>query len=91
MNSNEHKGVVMPMVTTVQMWGNSLGIRIPKKIAEMAGTRVGTTFDISVEDEKIILEPIDKPPTLEELLAKVRAENRHTEIDFGEPKGNELI
>lgn len=90
MKSNEQEGM-MPMATTAQKWGNSLGIRIPKKVADIAGTRVGTTFDISVQDGKIILEPIDKSPTLEELLAKVTAENRHTEIDFGEPKGNELI
>lgn len=90
MESNEHERVVMPMATTAQKWGNSLGIRISKKVADMTGTHVGTTFDISVQDEKIILEPIDKSLTLEELLAKVTTENPHTEIDFGEPKGKEM-
>jgi len=29
--------------------------------------------------------------TLGELLAKITPENRHEEIDFGLPQGNELI
>ena len=35
MNSNKGEGVeTMAMATTVQKWGNSLAVRIPKDVAE---------------------------------------------------------
>jgi hypothetical protein len=33
--------------------------------------------------------PVKKKPKLQQLLAKVTLENRHAEVDWGKPKGNE--
>jgi antitoxin MazE len=45
---------------------------------------------ISVDDENV-LRPKHQKPTLEKLLAGITEENRHTEIDFGKPEGNEIL
>ena len=37
------------MVTKIQKWGNSLGVRIPKSFAREAGITEGTLVDISPE------------------------------------------
>ncbi|MCL6633958.1 MAG: AbrB/MazE/SpoVT family DNA-binding domain-containing protein [Alicyclobacillus herbarius] len=78
------------MTTTVQRWGNSLAIRIPRVVAERLAVQQGSEIELSVEDNAIILTPKQKKPTLEELLAKITPENRHVEVDFG-VEGNELL
>ncbi|KAA8786496.1 AbrB/MazE/SpoVT family DNA-binding domain-containing protein [Paenibacillus amylolyticus] len=79
------------MSTTVQKWGNSLGIRIPSHIAEKIEVYQGTEVDLIVSDDNtLIVVPQKKKPTLEELLAQCKPENRHDEIDFGR-EGKELI
>lgn len=78
------------MTMTVQKWGNSLAVRIPSNIAEMISISQGSEIELSVTNNELILRPKKKKPTLQELLAKITSENRHTEIDFGQ-EGNELL
>ena len=79
------------MSTTVQKWGNSLGIRIPSQIAEKIAISQGSEVDLIVsEDHSLIVIPKQKRPTLEELLAQCKPENRHDEMDFG-VEGKELL
>jgi antitoxin MazE len=94
MEWNQHKpnqqGVIH-VTTKVQMWGNSLAVRIPKSIAEAISIDQGSEMELSVVNQVITLKPKKKKPSLDELLALVSPENRHTEIDFGDREGNELI
>lgn len=79
------------MSTTVQKWGNSLGIRIPSHIAEKIEICQGTEVDLIVgDDHTLTVVPKKKKPTLEELLAQCKPENRHDEIDLGR-EGKELF
>lgn len=91
---NGKKGVkTMTTATTVQKWGNSLAVRIPREVAERIFIQQGSEMELCVvDDEKITLVPKHRPKkyTLEELLAKITPENRHQEIDFG-VDGHEMI
>lgn len=76
----------------VQPWGNSLGLRIPKSIADDTGLMPGTEVDIEVQDGCVVVTPVARPGyRLEELLAGITPENLHTEFDLGEPVGSELL
>lgn len=75
----------------VQKWGNSLGIRIPGPFAEQLNIIEGSEIELQLLDGQIVLRPIRHKPTLEELLAGITPENRHDEINFGKPEGNELL
>ncbi|WP_153720246.1 AbrB/MazE/SpoVT family DNA-binding domain-containing protein [Sporosarcina cascadiensis] len=92
MESDNEKGVkTMTVETTVQKWGNSLAVRIPSAFAERLAIHQGSKIEINVvNDREISLIPKKKVPVLEELLAEITPENRHTEINFG-TEGNELI
>ncbi|WP_251032775.1 AbrB/MazE/SpoVT family DNA-binding domain-containing protein [Bacillus sp. ISL-7] len=85
---------IMSMATTVQKWGNSLAIRIPKDVAERVEIHQGSEMEMRVvgNEGTITLVPKkqSKKYSLEELLAQCKPENRHVEIDFG-IEGNELI
>jgi antitoxin MazE len=78
------------MVTSVKKWGNSLGIRLPKSIADEVFLNEGSNLKISVIKGKIELTKIDSELELDDLLAEINAQNQHSEIDSGVIVGNEL-
>lgn len=47
-------------MTTITKWGNSQGIRIPKKYLEELRLKVGERVDIKIEYGKIIIIPLKK-------------------------------
>lgn len=78
------------MITRIQKWGNSLGLRIPKSFAEEAEVEPGSEVDLSVVDGGLVIRPVRKRTyKLSELLRKVREKNLHSEIDTGRPIGRE--
>lgn len=78
------------MKTKVGVWGNSLALRIPKPFADEVGFEKDTPIELSVKDGSlIVVKDESKSPTLDELVAGITPENRHGEVDFGGPVGNE--
>ena len=79
------------MVTRIQKWGNSLGVRIPKSFAEEARVGVGSPVDLSVEKGHLIVRRVPAPSyRLRDLLARVTRKNLHEEITWGDPVGREV-
>ncbi len=78
------------MQTRVQLWGNSLAMRIPKSFAIEVGLVDNTLVDIRLVDGQLIVKPIIQPEfTLEQLLTEVTEDNLHDEINTGPAMGNE--
>ena len=78
------------MKTSIQKWGNSLALRIPKSFATEIGLHRETSVEISLANGKLVITPVAKPrPTLKQLLVKVTKENLHHEVDTGSAIGNE--
>ncbi len=76
------------MTITINKWGNSLGIRIPKDIAQKANLKAGTTMTIGLDDEgKLILKEA-KELTLDDLCSGVTPENKH-DLIFDNEVGKE--
>ncbi|MBC7294471.1 MAG: AbrB/MazE/SpoVT family DNA-binding domain-containing protein [Thermoleophilia bacterium] len=75
------------MQARVRKWGNSLGIRIPRLVAQKAGLAEGVEVDFRVQDDAIIIRP--KRYSLESLLSLVTPENLHEEVCTGQPTGRE--
>jgi antitoxin MazE len=78
------------MVTSVQRWGNSLAIRIPKAFAAQARLGEDTAVDISVEGDTITISPARREWTLGELVKKITPSNQHREIGWGSNTGKEF-
>ncbi|MGQ0540324.1 MAG: AbrB/MazE/SpoVT family DNA-binding domain-containing protein [Blastocatellia bacterium] len=78
------------MKVQIQKWGNSLALRIPKSFAVETRIEEGSTVDMTLAKNGILMSPAEKEITLEILLAGVTTENIHSEIDFGKPKGREI-
>ena len=79
------------MKVQIQKWGNSLALRIPKAFAVESNVTGGSTVDVSMENGSIVVKPIaENEYTLEELLDGLTDDNRHDEIDWGQPVGKEV-
>ena len=79
------------LLTRVQRWGNSLALRIPKAFALDAQLENDSMVEISVVDGQIIVKPVSAPSwSLDELLAGVKKNNIHQEIETGSAAGNEV-
>ena len=77
------------VVTTVQRWGNSLAVRIPKAFADQARLGEDSDVEISIEGDKIILAPPRSEWKLHDLVAKISKSNIHTESSWGDRQGGE--
>ncbi|HEY2840208.1 MAG TPA: AbrB/MazE/SpoVT family DNA-binding domain-containing protein [Pirellulales bacterium] len=80
------------MVTKVQKWGNSQGLRFTKDVLQEAQIDVGDEVTVSVRGGRIIVEPLTKVRgryKLRELVAKIPKAYRAEEVDWCEPTGKE--
>jgi mRNA interferase MazF len=68
------------MTHTVQRWGNSLAVRIPRLLARQAGLEERSFVELRLEDRRIVIARAPEPPTLSRLLAglPVRLHSRWT-------------
>lgn len=78
------------MVTKIQKWGNSLGLRIPKGVARGARVQEGTTVMLAISNGRLIVAPMEtRAYDLETLLAGVTCKNLHAAVESGDPVGRE--
>ena len=80
------------MLTKVQKWGNSQGLRIPKAILEDSHITVGDEVDISVHEGNIIIKPVVQirgRHDIKDLVARMPRDYKPEEIDWGPPVGKE--
>lgn len=79
------------METNIQAWGNSLGVRLPKAIAQSQSLVAGSRVRLSEYAGSIIIEPVCEPvATLHDLLKDITPLNLHGEESWGESVGNEI-
>lgn len=77
--------------TCVFKWGQSMGVRIAKALAERAEIHEGDQVEIQVEGPGIIVvRAVKKARSLDSLLDQITPKNRHSEADWGYPRGNEV-
>ncbi|MCA9865851.1 MAG: AbrB/MazE/SpoVT family DNA-binding domain-containing protein [Anaerolineae bacterium] len=68
-----------------------IALRIPKAFAGEIQIASGSAVELTVEAGKLVITPVDQEAySLEELLAQVKPENVHGEVDWGESVGNEV-
>jgi antitoxin MazE len=83
------------MEIELRKWGNSIGFRIPRKVAQSWGIDENSVVELTESDDKLIISKKTTVPTLDEMLASIpeRFEYPDDVTDFidSEPQGNELL
>jgi antitoxin MazE len=77
------------MVTKVQRWGNSQGLRLSKELLETVNITVGDDVQVIAKEGKIIIEK-PKKFDLEEMLSRMPKDYEVEEISLGKPVGKEV-
>ena len=81
------------MVTRVQRWGNSQGLRLGRQVLEEARISIGDDVDVSARDGVIVIAPVRRVrgrQSLKELVSRISESYKSEEIDWGEPVGREV-
>ncbi len=78
---------------SLQKWGNSSGVRLPKRIIKAAKLKDNQLLTVSLKGQSIVLTPIKVADdfTLKTMLKGVTPANVHGEIDWGPDVGAEII
>ena len=79
------------MISQVSKWGNSQGIRIPKKLLQCAGFKLHDSIEITTLNNTLIIKPVAKK-TLDWYLEGYDTEDDR--YDWGtsdKPRGRELL
>ncbi len=79
------------MQVLLSKWGNSLGLRLPKALTAEIGVSVGQKVEVRAEDGRIIVEPVRKTYTLEQLMENVTPEAMREAWDWGDDVGREIV
>ena len=81
------------MVTKIQKWGNSQGLRLAKRLLEDAHISVGDDVDVTARDGLIVIAParrIRGRQSLKELVSRIPKNYKAEETRWGEPVGREV-
>ena len=79
------------MTATVQKWGNSLALRIPKSLANDVDLHQGSVVELTVVEGEMVVKPKnERKLSLAQMLKRVTKKNLHAETDWGRPMGKEI-
>lgn len=80
------------MVTKVQKWGNSQGLRLARQVLADAHITVGDDVDVTARDGMIVIVParrIRGKQSLQDLVSRIPKGYKPGEVGWGEPAGKE--
>lgn len=81
------------MITKVQKWGNSQGLRLSKDLLADAHIDVGDAVDVTVHDGSLVITPARRVRgglALEDLVARIPEGYEPSALDWGPPVGREV-
>ena len=81
------------MQITASRWGNSLGVRIPRDIAERVGLSAGDSVDVEAKGGHIIISVRRPRPCyrLADLLVGMTPDAMRDAFDWGPDVGREIV
>jgi antitoxin MazE len=81
------------MVTKIQKWGNSQGLRLTRQLLEDAHIFVGDDVDVTTKGGLIVIAPVRRlrgKQSLKALVSRIPKDYQSEEMDWGEPAGGEV-
>ena len=81
------------MVTKIQKWENSQGLRLARRVLEDAHIAVGDDVDVTARDGIIVVAPVRRirgKQSLQELVSRIPQNYKPGETNWGEPVGKEV-
>ena len=78
------------MQAAIAKWGNSLALRLPRHVAEDVRLFEGTTVELQIEGDRLVITLARPKYKLAQLLENhSKKEHSHAETDWGPARGKE--
>lgn len=78
------------MITSIQKWGNSQGVRIPKAMLKAMQWSENESIIMNIEDDRIVISKFHSRKNIKELFESYQEEYKPINIDWGDPAGEEV-
>jgi len=81
------------MITKVQKWGNSQGLRLSKELLSDVEIDVGDSVDVAVRDGVLVVTPARRVRgrlDLEQLVRRIPKGYKPKDLEWGPPVGREV-
>jgi antitoxin MazE len=81
------------MITKIQKWGNSQGLRITKELLEDAHLAIGDAVSVAVTDGMIVVAParqVRGKRSLRDLVRRIPRGYKPAAVEWGGPLGKEV-
>lgn len=80
------------MITKVQKWGNSQGLRLSRDVLADAHIDIGDTVNVAVRNGAVVVTAVRRVRRrhdLRKLVRRISKQYRPSELDWGRPVGRE--
>ena len=81
------------VITKIQKWGNSQGLRLSRNLLSDADIAVGDEVDVAVRKGTLIVRPVRRVRRghdLRKLVGRIPKAYKPRELDWGPPVGQEV-
>ena len=81
------------MITKIQKWGNSQGLRLSKDLLSDADLGIGDAVDVAVHKGALVVRPLRRVRgghDLRALVGRISKKHKTEEFDWGPPLGREV-
>ncbi|HEX9638044.1 MAG TPA: transcriptional regulator/antitoxin, MazE [Acidobacteriota bacterium] len=81
------------MITKVQKWGNSQGLRLSKQLLADVEMDVGDDVNVAVRDGTLVVTPVRRvrgAVDLEQLVRRIPKGYKRERVEWGTPVGREV-
>lgn len=80
------------MQATIQKWGNSQGIRIPKAFLDALGMKENDRVSLERQEDFIVIKKLSqtKGLTIDDIFSGYNGDDQPEEFDWGAPVGKEI-
>jgi antitoxin MazE len=81
------------MLTKIQKWGKSQGLRLSKALLADADMDVGDSVDLAVHKGALVIRPVRRlrgGHSLRDLVRRVSRTDERVDVDWGAPVGREV-
>ena len=81
------------MITKVQKWGNSQGLRLSKELLSDVEMKIGDAVEVAVHDGVLVVTPVHRVRggvDLKQLVRAMPGDYDSSELDWGPPAAREV-
>lgn len=80
------------MPQDILKWGNSLAFRIPAAIAKQMNIDEGAKVEFHIDGKRLVIQKAESMPTFANAaLVKALRKTKKGLVDFGSPRGKEIL